>query len=210
MTRRAALGSLAWTRQTAGIMSTRDRIAFLGQALAYGLAALPQEVRRALGIRRRHLAHVDESLLAPPDSAPARTAEEHFADPNARDEPHCFTLPAVDRAGALLAEAGWDSARRQLAQEAITLHLNLRPPRTSPEGYVVYAGARLDVTGYRYDALHPHTRHSVLDRHPRLDLKRESEPMFEAQAPINPGSRAHFYTRYLAVNRFIHHAPFDD
>src|SRR5438128_9309858 len=39
--RRPAVGTLAWTRQTQGIMNTRDRLEFLGQARNYGLATLP-------------------------------------------------------------------------------------------------------------------------------------------------------------------------
>ncbi|MFL5821384.1 MAG: hypothetical protein ACJ76S_11955 [Solirubrobacteraceae bacterium] len=237
-------------------MNSVDRIAFLGQAAIYGLATLPDEIRRALGIRRRRLAGLDASLIKPPDSQLAREAEEliaavvpamvvnhchrtyawgaalalhdglrfdgevvylasllhdlHFADPNAMAQPHCFTLPAAERATSLGAQAGWDKARCELAAEAITLHLNLRPPQNSPEAYAVYAGARLDVAGYRYGDLHPDALATVLERHPRLQLKRDSAPMFEAQAESNPGSRAHFYTRYLAVNWFVRRAPFEE
>lgn len=134
----------------------------------------------------------------------------YFAAPDAMPEPHCFTLPAAERAAALGADAGWDERRRELAAEAITLHLNLRPPRDSAEAYVVYTGARLDVAGYRYEELHPEAVAATLARHPRLDLKREFAPMFDAQAAANPGSRAHFVTRYLAVNAFVRHAPFPD
>ena len=235
-------------------MSARDRLAFLGQACVYGLAILPGEVRRALGIRRRRLARLDPSALVAPDTTAARDAEAliaelappmvvnhayrtytfgsvlaahdglsfdaevvyvasllhdlFFAAPDALPEPHCFTLPAVERTEALAEAAGWDAARRELAAEAITLHLNVRPPRTSPEAYVVYAGARLDVQGYRYDDLQPEAVDAVLARRPRLDLKRLSEPAFEAQSAANRGSRADFYTRHLAVNWFIRRAPF--
>jgi hypothetical protein len=109
---------------------------------------------------------------------------------------------------ALGAEAGWDEARTKAAAEAITLHLNLWPPRESPEARYVFLGARLDVVGYRYWDLHPETVQRVLARHPRLQLKRESAPMFERQAAANPGSRVHFYTRYLAVTWFLGRAPF--
>src|SRR5205085_3228087 len=66
----------------------------------------------------------------------------HFADPHALPDPHCFTLPAARRAETLLASAGWEKTRRDLAAEAITLHLNISPPSVSPEAYIVYAGAR--------------------------------------------------------------------
>jgi hypothetical protein len=178
MPRRPRVGTLAWTQQTRGIMSARDRVDFLGQAVIYGLATLPAELRRLLGIRRSRLAGIEPSMTAPPDTAACRQAEDliaqlappmvvnhahrtyafgavlaahdrmdfdrevvyvasllhdlYFADPQALPHPHCFTLPAVERAQALAEENGWDLARRDLTAEAITLHLNARPPRDSP------------------------------------------------------------------------------
>jgi hypothetical protein len=251
---RAPVGTLAWTRDTEGILNGRDRFAFLGQAVVYALATLPDEIRRALRITRRRLAELDPSLLEPPDSSVAHTAEEliaelappmvvnhvyrtyafgavlaahdgmrydrevvylasllhdlYFAAPQELDHPHCFTLPAAEKAIELSANAGWDERRRELAAEAITLHLNLCPPRHRAEAYVVYTGARLDVAGYRYGDVHPRTVAELQKRHPRLDLKRESGPMFDEQAAANPGSRAHFLTRYLAVKWFTRRAPF--
>ena len=32
----------------------------------------------------------------------------HFADPHAMTQPHCFTLPAAERASAMLGDAGWE------------------------------------------------------------------------------------------------------
>ena len=63
------------------------------------------------------------------------------------------------------------------------------------------------MTGYRYDRLHPEALHAVLEWRPRLELKRESAPMFRAQSAANPHSRADFYTRFLEVNWFVRHAP---
>jgi hypothetical protein len=130
--------------------------------------------------------------------------------PNVLPHPHCFTLPEADKAEALAADAGWNERRGRAAAEAITLHANLWPPRNSSESYVVFVGARLDVVGYRYWDLHPDTVHAVLERHPRLDLKRRSAPIFEAQAAANTGSRMHFMTRYLAVTWFMRRAPFPE
>jgi hypothetical protein len=252
----ARVGTLSWTRQTGGLLRGRDRWTLLGQACLYGLATLPAEVRRVLGIRRRNLARIDPAQLEPPDSRAGREAERllaeavppvvathahrtyawgaalaacegisfdnevvyvasllhdlHFADPTALPEPHCFTLPAAEKALELGAEAGWDDARATAAAEAVTLHLNLWPPNESNEARVVFLGARLDVVGYRYWDLHRETVRDVLERHPRLELKREFAPMVEAQAVTNPGSRVHFYTRYLAGNWFVRRTPFDE
>ena len=252
----AAVGTLSWTRETQGILRSRDRAALLGQAFLYGLATLPWELRRSLGISRRGLTRVDPAALEPPDSRASRDAEERLAEttspmvashsrrtyawgaalaahdgltydrevayvasllhdlfwerPRELPHPHCFTLPAVDTATAVCASAGWDEARRDAAAEAITLHLNVWPPRQSPEAFVVFVGARLDVVGYRHWDLHPETVRTVLERHPRFELKRRSLEGFEAQAAANPGSRVHFHTRYLASKRFTKRAPFDE
>lgn len=134
----------------------------------------------------------------------------YWERPDALPTPHCFTLPAVEDATTVCRAAGWDEARSDAAAETITLHLNVRPPRASPEARVVFIGARLDVVGYRYWDIHPETAAAVLDRHPRLDLKQKSYAGFDAQAAANPGSRVHFHTRYLASKWFAGRAPFDE
>ena len=258
MTERGAglVGTVGWARETRGILRPRDRWTLIGQACRYGLATLPWEIRRALGITRRGLGRVDPSALVPPDSVACREAERLLAEssgpmvvnhshrtyawgaalaahdglrydteavyvasllhdlywerPTTPPDPHCFTLPAAEDADSLAAAAGWSEGRRTAVANAITLHLNLWPPRDSPEAYVVFVGARLDIVGYRYWDLHPDTVKTVIDRHPRLQLKRESLAGFEGQAAANPGSRAHFHTRYLASKWFTNRAPFDE
>ncbi len=252
----SSVGTLAWTRETRGLLRHRDRLALLAQAARYGLATLPWEIRRALGITKRDLARVDAAQLTPPDSRASRDAEElvdELTDPMVRNHshrtfawgsalaahdrldfdreiayvasllhdlywdkptalpgPHCFTLPAVEKAIALCQTAGWDRRRSEAAAEAITYHLNVWPPRDSVESYVVFVGARLDVVGYRYWHLHPDDIANVVGRHPRLDLKQKSYAGFDAQAGANPGSRVHFHTRYLASKWFTRRAPFEE
>jgi hypothetical protein len=248
------LGGLDWTRETRGVLRTRDRFAFVAQGALYILATLPWELRRALGIKRRRLAQIDPAVFEPPDSALSREAEQLVAEwtspmvanhshrtyawgaalaahdglsfdrevvyvasllhdlyaehPTVLPFPHCFTLPEADKVEELTAAAGWDEQRGRAAAEAITLHANLWPPRGSPESYVVFAGARLDAVGYRYWDLPPDVLRAVVERHPRLDLKRKSVPIFEGHVNANPGSRLAFMTRYLAATWFMRHAPF--
>lgn len=130
--------------------------------------------------------------------------------PNAIEGPHCFTLPAIQAMERLGRDAGWEEDRIDLACEAISLHLNLIPPRVGPEAYAVFLGARLDVVGFRYEELGDAARNEVLARYPRLDLKRETTPLFESQAQANRGARMHFYTRFLGAIWFMRHAPFDE
>jgi hypothetical protein len=134
----------------------------------------------------------------------------YFERPRALPHPHCFTLPAAQEAMALTEAAGWDERRRQATADAITLHMNLVPPRDSAEAKVVFVGARLDVVGYRHWDLRAETIASVLQRYPRLDLKEKSCQGFAAQAATNPGSRIHLYKRYLAINWFTRRAPFEE
>jgi hypothetical protein len=126
-------------------------------------------------------------------------------------QPCCFTLTGANAALDLGARSGWDEQRREALAEAITLHLNLHVGREhGPEAQLLYAGTRLDATGFRYWDLDPETVAAVLARYPRLAMKDVFVEMMEKQAEGSPGSRAHFYTRYLRGNRFITRAPFEE
>jgi hypothetical protein len=136
-----------------------------------------------------------------------------FAEPQrtADSRPCCFTLPGVEAALDLGARAGWDQQRQDAAAEAISLHLNLLLGLGhGVEAYLVYAGTRLDATGYRYWDLHPEAVKAVLESYPRLGLKRAWVEMMGKQASGTPGTRSHFYTRSLRGNRFIMNAPFEE
>jgi hypothetical protein len=136
-----------------------------------------------------------------------------FAEPPqyADGQPRCFLTACAEAALKLGARAGWDEHRSKAAAEAITLHANLYVGLNhGPEAYLLYAGARLDQTGFRYGDLHPDTVRAVLQCYPRQSWKRACCQMMNKQALAAPGSRVHFYTRYLAGNSFIIRAPFED
>jgi hypothetical protein len=134
-------------------------------------------------------------------------SEQHEPAP----PPVCFTLVgarAVEQAGAA---AAWEDRRRRTAAEAITLHLNLRvQPSDGVEAYVVAAGAQLDAVGARYWRIDPATREAVLARYPRHGVKQGFVRIFGAHAKTHPGSRAHFYDRYLAIRTRLRAAPFEE
>ena len=139
----------------------------------------------------------DAGLSDPPlDGAPA--------------EATCFTLAGAGSAEDLALRHGWDPDRARTAAEAITLHMNLRVPASAPEGKLVAAGAQLDVVGTDYWKLAESTVHSVLRRWPRDGTKQAVREAFRRQAEQHPGTRAHFYYRYLALGLLIRLAPFDD
>lgn len=122
--------------------------------------------------------------------------------------PCCLTYTGARAALEIGADAGWDQSRSEAAAEAITLHANLWVGRRfGPEAYLLFAGARLDQTGFRHWDLAPETEHAVLERHPRTGWKAASCAMMKKQAA---GTRADFYRRYMAANWFIEHAPFEE
>jgi HD domain len=80
VTDKLELGTYPWVRRTGGILRWRDRWRLFGQATLYGMATLPWELRRALGIRRRRIASIEPTTLLPPDSRIAREAQEQLAE----------------------------------------------------------------------------------------------------------------------------------
>jgi hypothetical protein len=123
--------------------------------------------------------------------------------------PTCFTLVGAEAAQRTGAAAGWQEQRKRMAAEAITIHLNLRVrPKDGIEAHLVTAGAQLDAIGARYWAVEPATRQAVLERHPRRGAKEGFLRLFSSQAKAHPGSRAHFYNRYLGIRSRLRAAPF--
>jgi hypothetical protein len=130
-----------------------------------------------------------------------------FVDRGVTATAECFTLVGARAALGLHAE-GWDVTRRRSVAEAITLHLNLRVDLShGPEAHLLWAGTRLDAVGLRHWDIAPATIASVLQRYPRLDLKDYFPAVFEKEATLAPGSRTHFYTRYLGASRRVRRAP---
>jgi hypothetical protein len=134
----------------------------------------------------------------------------YFEHPDALREPHCLTLPAATEGERIAREAGWSATRAREVAEAITLHANMLPPHDSDEIYLVYAGARLDTAGYRFAHLPAETVAVVLDRYPRLGMKRAWASIFAAQSRANRGSRVDVMNRYLAAAAFVRRAPFEE
>lgn len=184
------------------------------------MSVLPWELRRALGIRRQRVRGVDSDVMQPPDSAAAREAEqivEAFAAPMVAN--HCYRTYAWGAALAAIDGRTYDPEAVYVASLLHDLYWAAPDAMPSPhcftlpaadDAYVVFLGARLDVLGYRHWDLAPETVATVLQRYPRLDLKRESLAGFENQSVANRGTRVHFHTRYLASKWFCQRAPFDE
>ena len=68
----AKVGTLAWNRETGGLLRPRDRAALTAQAVRGQLALLG----RRIGLRQQALAALDLDTVRAPDTAAAREAEE--------------------------------------------------------------------------------------------------------------------------------------
>ena len=122
----------------------------------------------------------------------------------------CFTLVGASAAERMAAEHGWSRARAVRAAEAVTLHMNLRLPVDSREAQLLAAGAQLDVLGAGYWKMDERVLQAVLRRFPRADAKEQLRKAFKAHARCNPGTRTHFYNRYLLMDMLIRRAPFPE
>jgi hypothetical protein len=123
----------------------------------------------------------------------------------------CFTLRSAKLAGDCASRGGWDDARSDRLRESITLHVNPHvPPEQSVEGHLLAAGSTLDgVALRRYWTMDPELVRSVLERHPRKDMKRELRPMLRAHARSAPGCRVALMWRYGRLGTLVSRSPFD-
>jgi hypothetical protein len=132
-------------------------------------------------------------------------------------EPHrsatgaCFTLRSADAARALTEALGWHPARRDRLAEVITLHVNPRVARSlGAEAHLMNGGVVLDVTGLRLWEVHPELARAVLERLPRLDMKRRLWEIWRCEADAHPRCRGRFANRYLQFGHRVRSAPFDE
>jgi hypothetical protein len=121
----------------------------------------------------------------------------------------CFTLIGADAAARTAKGAGWADNRAELAADAITLHMNLRVAKDSPEAWLTAFGTQLDAVGAGFWTVDRATREAVIERYPRADVKQTMAGLFDWQARHNPGTRAQFYARYLSLRWRLRHTPFE-
>jgi hypothetical protein len=71
----ARIGTLAWAERTGGILSRRERISLLGDAIRLQMRILPAQTRALLGRTNSRTFSVDPDRLRVPDTTIAREAE---------------------------------------------------------------------------------------------------------------------------------------
>ncbi|MDA4133178.1 MAG: hypothetical protein OK454_08665, partial [Thaumarchaeota archaeon] len=125
---------------------------------------------------------------------------------------HCFTLPSARCARDVVQHAGgWSEERIRRVMEVITFNPN---PRVDPkdggvEAHLVNAGVLVDATGLRLWEIHPSDVARVLDKHPRLDMKRLIVEDFDREVDCHPGCRFAFAKRWLFFTLLVKMAPFE-
>ena len=129
----------------------------------------------------------------------------------AKGEASCFAVRGAEGARKLMGSAGYTEERQEQVAEAIALHLNVAVDiDDGVEALLLNAGTVLDVTGLRIWELHRKTVRAVVDRHPRMGLKRKLVELWKDEAETYKGTRAHFLEHYLDFSRRILRAPFSE
>jgi hypothetical protein len=126
----------------------------------------------------------------------------------AKKESGCFTLDGIEAATDVLALALPDRAEK--IRRAVELHLNARVSGDlfGWEAHYLQAGASFDVLGTRYDELAPEVIRATLERHPRLEMKRDVVEWVRREARLRPSSRMGLLVR-LGFAALVQKAPFD-
>jgi hypothetical protein len=128
---------------------------------------------------------------------------------NPADE--CFTLRGARKAAEILGETGATKPQVDCVCEAITLHLNIEVGvEQGIEAHLLQAGAGFDVVGQRYNEIPAAVRQPVLERYPRLGMKREFCSCALRERRNAPNTRMGLYVRRLGFLELIRKAPYDE
>lgn len=123
----------------------------------------------------------------------------------------CFAVRGASGARQLVQEAGWSAERQEKVAEAITLHVNVSVGlEHGPEAHLLNMSTALDVTGLRYWEIHQATADAIVNRVPRLGMKKEIWKVWKEEADRHPDCRGHFLNRYLQFGRRVQSAPYPD
>lgn len=122
----------------------------------------------------------------------------------------CFTIPAGRATRNVCLAAGWSEDRAYKAEAAVTLNPNAEVARDlGIEAYLLNLGVLVDATGIRLWEIHPDELTRLLERAPRLQMKRQIVEFIHTEADAHPGCRFHFSRRYLRFVEMAKFAPFE-
>ena len=104
------LGGIGWARRTNGNLTSAEKRRLLGEIVKGQGQALAGRIKIVTGRVPKHVAELDDpALLAPPDTAWARTAEEACREQTAATMGHGYRTWAFGRAIAALEKAPVDA-----------------------------------------------------------------------------------------------------
>ena len=120
----------------------------------------------------------------------------------------CFAVVSGERAQSLALDHGWPADRAQAVGAAIAGHTTAGNDDLGDPAGFVSSGALLDVAGVRYDETDPRWMDAVLERHPRLELKRHLVACLKAESVAMPAGRFNWLRRYAGFGLLVRIAPF--
>ncbi len=134
-------GGLAWVRRTKGTLTKAEKRAFLGVVVKTQGSYMAGRIKLATGRVPKGVAALDDpALLAPPDSAWARAAEEACREQQAATIGHSYRAWAFGRAIAALDNADIDT---ELLYTAALVHDHGLEHATPGEDFTIRSTNRL-------------------------------------------------------------------
>lgn len=123
-------------------------------------------------------------------------------------EQQCFTMVGARMADDLAKKHNWSDKRASIVANAITLHLNVIVDSShGKEARMVRAGSGADVAGLGLDVLYDDQIHSVCEKHPRLNMKRNIRSVLGIETRMCPDCRIAFLNNKLDFGGLIASAP---
>jgi hypothetical protein len=121
------------------------------------------------------------------------------------DQQQCFTLAGARLVQDLAHKHAWSDKRANIAANAIALHLNIIVgAEHGKEAQLVRIGSGADVAGLRLTQLHGDQIDEVVNRHPRLNMRRNIVQALNTEATTCPCCRIAFLRDRLGFHGLIH------
>jgi hypothetical protein len=123
----------------------------------------------------------------------------------------CFALRGGEQAEEFLLGRGADPEFSHRVGAEICGHLTVGALEdVTSEGGFVSAGAFADISGGGLEVMPAAYVNSVLERHPRLELKKVVRATWKEQAKAVPGGRQQWLSRWAAIRLLVLIAPFQE
>ncbi len=105
----------------------------------------------------------------------------------------CFAIEGAKGAGLFLESLNTISNEKiSIVQDAISLHLNIKIPKSLPEAYLLNKASGTDTIGLYLHQISQTTVFDIMKQYPRLDFNNEVHQLLKKQCKIRPKSRIAF------------------